>query len=61
MDEVKGSATNFEKKPSYSIKTADKNLRALASCSEKLLQALTDVLFELPHEKRTYLKVFIIF
>lgn len=56
MDEAKGSATNFEKKLSYSIKTADRNLRALASCSEKLLQSLTDVLFELPHEKRTYLK-----
>lgn len=52
---------NFGNKPSYSIKIAEKNLRALAACSQMLIQALTNVLFEVPREKRTYLKVLTIF
>ncbi|CAK9182413.1 unnamed protein product [Ilex paraguariensis] len=46
----------FESKPSYSKKTASRNVRALVSCSEELLLALTDVLFDSPPEKRSFLK-----
>ncbi|XP_074378997.1 uncharacterized protein LOC141720464 isoform X2 [Apium graveolens] len=48
---------NFMQQPSYSKKTAERNLRALTSCSEKLLRALTDALFTVPHDKHMHLKV----
>lgn len=50
-------AINFGQQPSNSKKTAERNLRALASCSEKLLQALTDALFTVPNDKHIHLKV----
>lgn len=43
----------------YSKKTATKNIRALASCSMELLEALTDLFLSSPPEKRSYLKVLI--
>ena len=43
----------------YSKKTATKNIRALASCSMELLEALTDLFFSSPPEKRLYLKVLV--
>lgn len=52
------TAINFEQQPSYSKRTAERNLRALTSCSEKLLRALTDALFTVPHDKHIHLKVF---
>lgn len=51
-------AKNFGRQPSYSKKTAERNLTALISCSEKLLRALTDALFTVPHDKHIHLKVF---
>lgn len=54
-------AINFGQQPSNSKKTAERNLRALASCSEKLLQALTDALFTVPNDKHIHLKVFYLF
>lgn len=46
----------FRNVPSYSKKTATKNLKALASYSTELLQALTDLFFVSSSEKRSYLK-----
>ncbi|OVA07380.1 putative domain NUC173 [Macleaya cordata] len=40
----------------YTKKFAIRNIKALASCSVTLLQALTDVFFDSSPEKRTYLK-----
>ncbi|KAI3987288.1 hypothetical protein MKX01_003038 [Papaver californicum] len=40
----------------YTKKVATRNIKALASCSVDLLQALTDVFFDSPLEKRKYLK-----
>lgn len=37
----------LKSKQSYSKKIASKNIRALASCSQELLQALIDIFFEL--------------
>uniref|UniRef100_A0A5B6YH98 Putative RRP12-like protein isoform X1 n=1 Tax=Davidia involucrata TaxID=16924 RepID=A0A5B6YH98_DAVIN len=54
--EIKDSAIECESKPSYSKKIASRNIKALASCSEELLQTLTDVFFSSAPEKRTYLK-----
>ncbi|KAL5810487.1 hypothetical protein ACOSQ3_027197 [Xanthoceras sorbifolium] len=53
MDEVKSSISTV---PSYTKKTATKNIRALASCSTDLLHALTDLYIDSPREKCTYLK-----
>nr|QEY02176.1 RRP12-like protein [Oliveria decumbens] len=50
------AAMNSKQQPSYSKKTAERNLRALTSCSEKLLRALTDALFTVPHDKHIHLK-----
>ncbi|KAA8517112.1 hypothetical protein F0562_017405 [Nyssa sinensis] len=54
--EIKDSSIEFESKASYSKKCASRNIGAMASCSEELLQTLTDVFFSSPPEKRTYLK-----
>ncbi|XP_059646290.1 uncharacterized protein LOC132291822 [Cornus florida] len=54
--EVKDSSIEFDRKPSYSKKIASRNIRALASCSKELLQALTDIFFDSAPEKRAILK-----
>ncbi|KAK3010162.1 hypothetical protein RJ639_011407, partial [Escallonia herrerae] len=56
MADVSDLALKVENKPSYSKKVASKNIRALASYSKELLQALIDVLFIAPREKRSSLK-----
>ncbi|KAK3023516.1 hypothetical protein RJ639_044782, partial [Escallonia herrerae] len=56
MADVRDLALKVENRPSYSKKVASKNIRALASCSKELLQALIDVLFIAPREKRSFLK-----
>lgn len=43
-------------KTSYSKKTATRNIKALASCSEELLKGFTKVLVKVPLEKRASLK-----
>lgn len=43
-------------KHSYAKKTANKNIKALGSCSEELLQALVDVMFKLAPDNKNYLK-----
>ncbi|XP_024982279.1 RRP12-like protein isoform X1 [Cynara cardunculus var. scolymus] len=43
-------------KTSYSKKTATRNIKALASCSEELLQAFTKLLVKVPLEKHAFLK-----
>ncbi|THG23743.1 hypothetical protein TEA_015409 [Camellia sinensis var. sinensis] len=55
--EINGSSVVFESKPPYSKKITSKNIRALASCSKELAQALVDVFFGSPPEKHAYLKV----
>ncbi|KAE8098771.1 hypothetical protein FH972_016809 [Carpinus fangiana] len=42
--------------PTYSKKTATKNIKALTSCSTELLMALTDLFVDSRPEKRSYLK-----
>ncbi|KAG6694233.1 hypothetical protein I3842_09G038600 [Carya illinoinensis] len=42
--------------PTYSEKTATRNIRALKSCSTELLEALTDLFVDSHPEKRSYLK-----
>lgn len=44
-------------KHSYSKKTANKNIKALGSCSEELLLALVDVMFKSAPDNNEYLKV----
>ena len=53
---IKDSMIQSSSVASYSKKTATKNIGALASCSMELLQALTDLFFGSPPEKRSYLK-----
>ncbi|WOG91007.1 hypothetical protein DCAR_0310255 [Daucus carota subsp. sativus] len=53
---VMDGAISFVQQPSYTKKTAERNLKALTSCSEKLLRALTDALFTVPQDKHTHLK-----
>lgn len=43
--------------PTYSKKTATKNIKAVAQCSAELLQALIDSFIGSAPEKRSYLKV----
>ncbi|GJT73045.1 RRP12-like protein [Tanacetum coccineum] len=43
-------------KTSYSKKTATKNIKALASCSEALLKAFTKVFFKVSPKKRAFIK-----
>ncbi|CAI9099900.1 OLC1v1036792C3 [Oldenlandia corymbosa var. corymbosa] len=47
---------NIWSKHAYSKKIANKNIRALASCSEELLRALIDVFFKLPSDRHENLK-----
>ncbi|CAL5420826.1 unnamed protein product [Camellia sinensis] len=54
--EINGSSLVFKSKPPYSKKIASRNIRALASCTRELVQALVDVFFDSPPEKRAYLK-----
>ncbi|KAL0404905.1 UNVERIFIED_CONTAM: RRP12-like protein [Sesamum radiatum] len=49
-------ATDLNTRCLYSKKIASKNLKAVASSSKELLQALTNVLFESPSETRKHLK-----
>lgn len=56
---IKDSMIQSSSVASYSKKTATKNIGALASCSMELLQALTDLFFGSPPEKRSYLKVLV--
>ncbi|KAI3956830.1 hypothetical protein MKW92_020756 [Papaver armeniacum] len=54
---INESATESQMVPShYTMKVAKRNIKALASCSVVLLQALTDVFSNSPLEKRKYLK-----
>jgi ribosomal RNA-processing protein 12 len=54
---IKNSVLDFGNVPTYSKKTATKNIRALTSCSTELLMALTDLFVDSHPEKRSYLKV----
>lgn len=47
-------------KISYSKKTATKNIKALALCSEALLKAFTKVFFKVSLKKRAFIKVMIV-
>ncbi|KAI3971516.1 hypothetical protein MKW92_003088 [Papaver armeniacum] len=54
---INESTTDSQSVPChYTKKVAEGNIKALASCSLVLLQALTDVFFKSPLEKRKYLK-----
>lgn len=53
---VKISVLDFGKLPTYTKKSATRNIRALASCSTELLTALTDLFVDSLPEKRSYLK-----
>lgn len=54
---VDKSLLEFGNLPTYSKKTATRNIKALTSCSSELLIALTDLFLYSPPEKRLYLKV----
>lgn len=53
----KESVLGLSSVPTFSKKTATKNIKALASYSTELLQTLTDLYIDSPPEKRSYLKV----
>ncbi|KAI3876353.1 hypothetical protein MKW92_004440 [Papaver armeniacum] len=54
---INESTTESQMVPShYTMEVAKRNIKALASCSVVLLQALTDVFSNSPLEKRKYLK-----
>lgn len=53
----KDCVLQFRNVPTYSKKIATKNIKALASCSTELLQALTNLFVDSLPEKRSYLKV----
>nr|POF18969.1 rrp12-like protein [Quercus suber] len=52
----KDCVLQFRNVPTYSKKIATKNIKALASCSAELLQALTNLFVDSLPEKRSYLK-----
>lgn len=54
-------ALEFKRKCSYSKKSASKNIKALASCSEEWLQALINVIFESSPANYQQFKVCIVF
>ncbi|KAL6987160.1 hypothetical protein U1Q18_012915 [Sarracenia purpurea var. burkii] len=54
--EIIDSSIELKSKTPYSKKIASRNIRALASCSEELLQALIDLFFGSPPGMRSYLK-----
>ncbi|XAR68507.1 hypothetical protein NMG60_11003649 [Bertholletia excelsa] len=56
ISRINDSAIEFRSKHPYSKKIASRNIKALASCSMELLQALMNVFFEAPPSKREYLK-----
>ncbi|KAJ9184815.1 hypothetical protein P3X46_004503 [Hevea brasiliensis] len=53
---VKDTLLEFRSIPTYSKKTATKNIKALASCSTELLQALVNLFVNSLPEKRLYIK-----
>ncbi|KAL2501748.1 ARM repeat superfamily protein [Forsythia ovata] len=53
---VENLAVDLKSRHFYSKKIASRNVKALASASKELLQALTNVLFETPPDKRRHLK-----
>ncbi|KAL2501759.1 ARM repeat superfamily protein [Forsythia ovata] len=53
---VENLAVDLKSRHFYSKKTANRNVKALASASKELLQALTNVLLETPPDKRRHLK-----
>ncbi|XP_022888276.1 RRP12-like protein [Olea europaea var. sylvestris] len=53
---AENTAVDLKSRHFYSKKTASRNIKALASCSKELLQALTNVLFETPPDKHRHLK-----
>lgn len=53
---IKETMSDFGNVPPYSRKIATKNVKALASCSTELLQALIDLFVDSLPEKRSYLK-----
>ncbi|XP_038697299.1 RRP12-like protein isoform X2 [Tripterygium wilfordii] len=55
-DEIKDSTLEVRIVPFYSKKTATRNIRALASSSTKLLQALINLFIKSRPEKQSYLK-----
>lgn len=57
--EVKESVIEFTNRPTYSKKIATKNIKALASYSTALLQALADLFIDSAPMKRSFLKVFL--
>ncbi|XP_057982084.1 uncharacterized protein LOC131167333 isoform X2 [Malania oleifera] len=56
IDTGKNYFVELKNVPLYSKKTATRNVRALASVSKELLQVLTDVLFDSPPEKHSFIK-----
>ncbi|KAJ0098559.1 hypothetical protein Patl1_20494 [Pistacia atlantica] len=54
--EAKDSILEIRRIPSYTKKTATKNIKALASCSTDLLQALVNLFIDSQQEKCSYLK-----
>lgn len=57
---VKDSVVEFGNVPTYSRKTASRNIKALKLCSTELLKALTDLFVDSLPEKRSYLKVLLL-
>ncbi|KAL3533763.1 hypothetical protein ACH5RR_007284, partial [Cinchona calisaya] len=56
LPKTENLAIELKSRQCYSKKNASKNIRALASCSQELLQALIDVFFELPIDTHGSLK-----
>lgn len=54
---VKDSVLECQNVATYSKKTATKNIKALASCSSKLLHALADLFVDSQSGKPSYIKV----
>ena len=54
---VKDSVSECQNVATYSKKTATKNIKAMASCSSKLLHALVDIFIDSQSGKPSYIKV----
>lgn len=57
---VKDFVVEIGNVPTYSEKTATRNISALKSCSTVFLEALTDLFVDSHPEKRSYLKVLLL-